>query len=98
MKMIIALVLGAGALSLQAQSESLDSNSEPVATSPSLFQAKELTIDLYGNYSVAERRGITHLFDTNARHGKLGAGLGATYWMTRNLGAGLEVTIPDVAN
>jgi len=96
--MIIALVLAAAALGLQAQTEALDSNPQPAPASNSLFKAKELTIDLYGNYSVAEPRGITHLFDTNARHGKLGAGLGATYWMTRNLGAGLEVTIPDVAN
>jgi hypothetical protein len=98
MKMIIALVLGAAVSSLQAQTESPDSNSQPAPASSSLFKAKELTIDLYGNYSVAEPCGITHLFDTNARHGKLGAGLGGTYWMTRNFGAGLEVTIPDAGN
>jgi hypothetical protein len=98
MKMIIALVLSAAALKLQAQTESIDSNPQQAPVSTSLFKAKELTIDLYGNYSVAEPRGITHLFDTNARRGKLGAGLGATYWMTRNFGAGLEVTIPDVGN
>src|SRR5215471_7166953 len=98
MKMIVALVLGAAAaLNLQAQTESADSNPQST-TSAALFRAGELTLDFYGNYTVAEPRGITHLFDTNARHGKLGAGLGATYWMTRNFGAGLEVTIPDVAN
>jgi hypothetical protein len=98
MKMIIALVLGAVALNLRAQNESLDSNSEPAPTSTSLFKAKELTLDLYGNYTAAEPHGITHLFDTNARHGKYGAGLGATYWMTRYVGAGLDVTIPDAGN
>ncbi len=98
MKLIIALLLGTAALHLPAQTVSSDSNPPSAPTSTSLFKAKELTLDLYGNYTVAEPRGITHLFDTNARHGKLGAGLGATYWFTRNFGAGLDATIPDPGN
>src|SRR5258708_21910096 len=40
-----------------------------------LFRAHELTLDVYSSYTAAERNGIAGIFDTNARHGKFGAGL-----------------------
>jgi hypothetical protein len=63
-----------------------------------LFRAHELTLDLYSSYTAAEPNGIAGIFDTNARHGKFGAGLASTYWVTRNFGVGLDSAVPAVDN
>lgn len=72
----------------------------PGAPSPAsdLFRPHELTLDLYSSYTAAEPKGITGVFDSNARHGKFGAGLASTYWVTRNFGIGLDSAVLAVDN
>ena len=60
------------------------------------FGPNELTLDLYGAYTAVEPRGVANVLSTSVRHGRFGAGLGASYWLTTNFGAGLDATVPRV--
>ncbi len=68
------------------------------AAESSLFHAQELTLDLYSSYTASEPNGIAGIFDTNARHGKFGAGIASTWWATRNFGVSLDTAIPALDN
>ena len=62
--------------------------------SASLYRANEVTLDVYGAYTVPEPGGIGKLLKTDLHHGKFGAGLGSTYWLSRNIGLSLDATAP----
>jgi len=70
----------------------------PITITPSseLFRAGEFDLDLYSTYAVVEPKGVSHVLDTNARHGTFGAGIAASWWMARNFGVGLDASIPAV--
>lgn len=61
-----------------------------------LYSANELSLDLGGSYT-AGQRGVNHLFDTRitGQRGKWGADLGVNYFITRQLGVGVDVNMPD---
>ena len=107
MKRAITVLLGFCLFTSSAQEPSGADNSPGSSTATAqpnavgnepLFRAHELALDIYSTYTVPEAGGVANVFATNARHGKFGAGLGATYWLTANFGAGLDVSIPQVDN
>jgi hypothetical protein len=108
MKRAITVLLGFYLFTAAAQEPSGTDNTPSAATTAStqpdslgnapLFRAHELAVDLYSTYAVPEAGGVANIFATNARHGKFGVGLGATYWLTANFGAALDATVPQVDN
>jgi hypothetical protein len=59
------------------------------------YRANELSMDLFGTGSVGKYT-IDHLSSNRVRHdSELGAGVGLTYFMTRNLGIGAEAYAED---
>jgi hypothetical protein len=58
------------------------------------YTAEEFSLDLFASYINPEGK-LTDLFDTNIRHGFWGAGAGANYFFTRELGIGVDVNISD---
>lgn len=59
------------------------------------YQANELSMDLFGTAS-AGKYTVDHLSSNRVRHDtELGAGVGLTYFMTRNLGIGAEAYAED---
>ena len=96
MKKFISLFASVFLLSTPQAPAADDSPPSSSVAGSSLFRPNELALDLYGTYTASEPNGIGNLFSTNLRHGKFGAGLGVTYWITRNFGAGLDVTVPQV--
>jgi hypothetical protein len=92
MKKLCILLFALNSLAALAQT-----NVPLTPTAPlELFRAGEFDLDLYSTYTVAEPKGIAHVFDTDARHGTFGAGVGASWWMARNFGIGVDATIPAV--
>lgn len=63
-----------------------------------LFKKGEVDLDVFGSYTAPEPLGIKHLFETNARHGDFGVGLGTTYWPSEYLGGGVELGVLDLRN
>lgn len=59
-----------------------------------LYTAKETSFDMFASYLKAER-GVTHLFGTGIGHGSMGGGIGLNYFMTRNVGIGTDINIPN---
>src|SRR5687767_15125922 len=82
------MLMGGAMLMLAASSvlgaESMDSK-------PSEFyRASELSLDLFGTASLGKYT-IDHLSGTRVRRNtRLGAGLGVSYFLTRNIGLGAE--------
>jgi hypothetical protein len=62
--------------------------------SPLLYSGKELSFDAFGSYLARERH-LSKLFDTNIRHGTWGGGVGLNYFLTRYVGIGGDINIPD---
>jgi hypothetical protein len=58
------------------------------------YTANELSLDFFGSY-LAGQRGIEHIFDTSIHHGVWGGGVGFNYFFTRELGASIDMNIPD---
>ena len=55
-----------------------------------LYRAKELSVDVFGTASLG-KYSIEHISNNRIRHNtRLGAGLGLSYFITRNLGVGVE--------
>jgi hypothetical protein len=63
-------------------------------TVPAKFTANEFSVDLFGSFTAAENK-LSEVFDTNIRHGKWGGGGGINYFLTREIGLGGDVNIPD---
>jgi len=63
-------------------------------TSANLYTANELSLDLFGSYLAGQRK-IEDLFKTNIRHGFWGGGVGLNYFLTRNIGVGGDIDIPE---
>ena len=60
------------------------------AHTESLFRAQETSVDLFGTVSVGQET-INHIAGNRVRKdGRLGAGVGMNYFLTRNLGIGAE--------
>jgi hypothetical protein len=59
-----------------------------------LFTAQELSLDLFGSYLAGER-GIEHLFKTDIRHGYWGGGVGLNYFLTREIGFGVDTSFSN---
>ncbi len=53
------------------------------------YTAQELSLDLFGSYINPEGK-FTDLFETNIRHGFWGGGAGLNYFVTRELGFGVD--------
>ena len=54
------------------------------------YVAKETTLDLFGSGSVGQHT-LNHITDETLKHDlRLGAGVGLNYFVTRNLGLGVE--------
>jgi hypothetical protein len=58
------------------------------------YTAQELSLDLFGSYINPEGK-FTDLFDTNIRHGFWGGGAGLNYFITRELGLGVDFNMSD---
>jgi hypothetical protein len=58
------------------------------------YTAQELSFDAFGSFTAAERK-FSELFETNIRHGKWGGGVGLNYFVTREIGFGADINIPD---
>jgi hypothetical protein len=58
------------------------------------YTANEFSLDTFASYLAGENK-LTDVFDTNIRHGKWGGGLGLNYFITRELGVGVDANIPD---
>lgn len=61
---------------------------------PNKFTANEFSIDAFGSYWSGEQR-VEDVFDTNIRHGTWGGGVGLNYFITREIGLGGDINIPD---
>jgi len=60
------------------------------------YRAHELSMDVFGSASLG-KYSIDHLSSDRVRHNtRLGAGLGLTYFITRNIGIGAEAYSEDV--
>jgi hypothetical protein len=60
-----------------------------------LYRANELSMDVFGSASLG-KYSLDHLSTSRIRHDtRLGAGLGLTYFFTRNLGIGAEAYSED---
>jgi hypothetical protein len=57
------------------------------------FTANELSLDLFGSFTGSEQR-IEDLFETNIRHGFWGGGVGLNYFITREIGLGVDANMP----
>jgi hypothetical protein len=58
------------------------------------FTANELNFDLFASY-VAPERTFTHLAQTDIRDGAWGGGVGLNYFLTRELGIGGDINMPN---
>jgi hypothetical protein len=58
------------------------------------FTAHEFSLDLFASY-VAGERNLGDIFETNIRDGRWGGGVGANYFLTREIGIGLDANAPD---
>src|SRR4051794_32770613 len=54
-----------------------------------LFNANELTLDVFGTYLNPERR-IKSVFNQNIRQGTWGGGVGANYFWSRDVGLSVD--------
>ncbi|MBC8095844.1 MAG: hypothetical protein H7Y43_08525 [Akkermansiaceae bacterium] len=63
-------------------------------TQPNKFTAHEFSFDLFGSYWAGESR-IEDVFDTSIRDGTWGGGVGVNYFLTREIGIGGDINIPD---
>lgn len=60
-----------------------------------LYRASELSVDVFGSGSLG-KYSVDHLSTARIRHNtRLGAGLGLTYFITRNIGLGAEAYSED---
>jgi hypothetical protein len=60
-----------------------------------LFSAKEISLDMFASYSAPETE-FSHLFQTNIRDGgTIAGGAGLNYFLTKAIGVGGEVNIPN---
>ena len=60
------------------------------------YQANELNVDLFGSESVGQKT-LDHLSGARIRdNGRLGAGVGVSYFFTRNIGVGVDAYAADV--
>ena len=59
-----------------------------------LFNANELTLDLFGSYLGRERH-FTDFPDHSIRRGTWGGGVGANYFWTREVGIGVDTSFQD---
>lgn len=66
------------------------------STDVPLFSAHELTLDLGASYSAAQG-GIAHVLETNIKgsRGTWGGDVGLNYFLTRNIGVGVDANMPD---
>jgi opacity protein-like surface antigen len=76
-----------------------DNHFEIANSRTKLFRAKEITLDLCAGYT-AQERGIEDVFETNIRKNDnpgawWGGGVGLNYFMTRHIGLGVDVNIPN---
>jgi len=58
------------------------------------FTAQELSLDLFASYSDAESR-FDDLFEHSIEDGVWGGGVGINYFITRNLGIGGDLNMPN---
>ncbi len=94
-----AVVLGAGTTARAAHvwedpNAWWDAHWEYRAANAPLFTANELSLDMFGSYLAGEDK-LSHLFQHNIRHGVWGGGVGVNYFITRELGVGGDINIPD---
>lgn len=61
---------------------------------PNKFTANEFSVDAFGSYWAGERR-VEDIFETNIRHGVWGGGVGVNYFLTREIGLGGDINIPN---
>lgn len=61
---------------------------------PDKFTANEFSFDAFGSFTAAENK-LSDIFETNIRHGKWGGGVGVNYFLTREIGIGGDINIPD---
>ncbi|MEW6156401.1 MAG: hypothetical protein AB1813_03155 [Verrucomicrobiota bacterium] len=60
----------------------------------SYFRGQELSLDIFGNYALGEST-LEDLDRDNIKDGRLGVGLGANYFVTRNFGFGVDGYLGD---
>lgn len=83
-------LIGGLFLLLAASSASAQENSNLRYESGDPYRAKEFSLDAFGTASLGKYT-IDHLSGARIRHdARLGAGLGMTYFVTRNLGFGAD--------
>jgi hypothetical protein len=91
--LVAAVIIAASGLTMWAQDNSTTSVTQSTTvnsttTPEQLFNANELSMDLFGTASVNQET-IDHISGARVHHnGRLGAGAGLTYYATRYLGIG----------
>jgi hypothetical protein len=58
------------------------------------FTAQELSLDLFGTFTSDESQ-FSHLFQHDIRDGVWGGGVGLNYFITREIGIGGDLNMPD---
>jgi hypothetical protein len=61
---------------------------------PEKFTANEFSTDIFASFTAAQTK-IGELFETDIGDGKWGGGLGANYFLTREIGIGIDANAPD---
>ena len=59
-----------------------------------LYSANEFSMDLGAGY-LAGQRGVDRLFNTSIKDGNWGGDVGLNYFVTREVGIGVDVNMPD---
>ena len=88
-KLTAVVVIAAFSLTAWAQDDSSTTTTTTTSSTPDqLFNANEVSMDLFGTVSVNQQT-INHISGDRVRHnGRLGAGVGLTYYATRYIGIG----------
>jgi len=93
---ITGTVLLLAATSAMAMDE-MDNNHSMQHDSGDLYRTSELSLDVFGSASLG-KYSVDHLSTARIRHNaRLGAGLGLSYFFTRNVGIGAEAYSEDIS-
>jgi hypothetical protein len=66
---------------------------EYCADMPNRYAAHEFSFDMFASYVAAEKS-ASDLFETDIRHGTWGGGVGGNFFITRELGIGVDANMP----
>jgi len=102
---LLAVIMAAGTIlvtSTSLRASDTDNSNEASATQPAMgaenasndlvdyYRSNELSMDAFGTASLGKYT-LNHLSNTRVRHNtRLGAGVGLNYFITRNIGIGVE--------